>query len=177
MKAKLFKNKISVRPSKIHNYGVFADKNIRKGEIIEECYIVPDEILDGSLNDYTFDVRKGDNKAPRAVLGYGMIYNHSRQPNADFDAYNDLMVYKATRFICKGEEIFISYGKEWFAQRNFPEKVYRHRYGLINPLTLSLSRMILMSGTLYGGFLLMTHYHNAWIELMTSLTVSSIALP
>ncbi len=37
MKERLFLNKIEVKKSKISGYGLFAKKNIKVGEIIEEC--------------------------------------------------------------------------------------------------------------------------------------------
>ena len=106
-----------------------------------------------------------------------MIYNHSNHDNAEFYVEDNILVFKASRFIRKGEEIFIHYGINWFKQRNLTVKEVPSRIGLINPLTLSLSRMVLLTGTLYGGFLLMVHYHKSWIELMTSFNIGAIALP
>jgi hypothetical protein len=174
MKAKLFQNKISVRPSKIHNYGVFADKNIRKGEIIEVCPTVEVDNNNGKLENYTFTTTS---KPYAAVLGYGLLYNHSNSENAVFYDEDDFIVYAAKRFIRKGEEIFINYGKNWFTERNIPMKEIPARIGLINPVTLSLTRMLLATGTLYGGYLLMIHYMKPFIELMTSFKVGTIALP
>jgi hypothetical protein len=165
MKAKLFQNKISVRPSKIHNYGVFADKNIRKGELIEDCYMIVDEAEKSALVNYAFSA--GDDRV--FVSGYGMIYNHSRTPNANYHHVKEdqIMKYVANRFIRKGEEIFVSYGSQWFVNRGFEEiSPPPARIGLVNPITISLTRMALVTGTLYGGFLLMVHYYKTFVELM-----------
>ena len=41
MKKKLYKNnKIEVKSSKIQGYGVFAKKDIKKDEILEECHYI-----------------------------------------------------------------------------------------------------------------------------------------
>jgi SET domain-containing protein len=47
-----------------------------------------------------------------AVLGYGMIYNHSLNPNIEWDIdYNDFVFkYKTNQKISKGQELFINYG-------------------------------------------------------------------
>ena len=47
-----------------------------------------------------------------AVLGFGMIYNHSEQYNLDFELdYENLLVrYSANRKIEKDEELLINYG-------------------------------------------------------------------
>ncbi|MES2218940.1 MAG: SET domain-containing protein-lysine N-methyltransferase [Pseudomonadota bacterium] len=169
MKAKLFQNNISVRPSKVHNYGVFADKNIRKGELIEECYVVGDTRDPDILIDFTFSV--GDDRI--FIAGYAMVYNHSKSPNAifSFNRSNQTMSFVASRFIRKGEEIFITYGENWFKQRGLEEKNLPVRVGLINPVTLSLTRVALVSGAVYGGFLLMMHYYQPWLKLMLSFKI------
>ncbi len=115
-KHKLFVNKLVVKKSKLHGYGVFADKKLRKGEIIEECYIIISKGGDEILEDYYFDV-----KGKYALFtGFGIIYNHSEEPNADYiiNAKRHLVTIKADRTIQKGEEIFLSYGDEWFTSRD-----------------------------------------------------------
>ena len=58
LKNKLFQNKIYVKRSKLPGYGVFAGKRIKKGERIEECYIILTPGGDDILEDYYFEVRK-----------------------------------------------------------------------------------------------------------------------
>lgn len=123
MKSKLFQNKLIVKKSAIHGYGVFAGKAIKKGERIEECYAILTKVEDDILGDYYFDMR-GKN----AVLtGFGWIYNHSEDPNAYYEINykNRLMVFKAERAIKKGEEIFVSYGDDWFKSRDLEPKTPR----------------------------------------------------
>jgi SET domain-containing protein len=120
MKKQLFVNKIIVKKSSTHGYGVFAAKAFKKGEIIEECYIIISRGGDRKLEDYYFDV----NGKYGLFTGFGIIYNHSDNPNADYhiNAKRKLTTFKANRAIKKGEEIFISYGEEWFSSRNMKEK-------------------------------------------------------
>lgn len=99
--------------------GIFAKKDIRKGSIIE---ISPAIILSPGddhfvqntiLSYYTFQC--DDNIAMSAVaLGYGSLFNHSDDPNADFVALSEEKVVKftANKDIKKGEQIFIHYGWE-----------------------------------------------------------------
>lgn len=120
MKAKLFQNKVYVKRSSTHGYGVFAGKNFRKGELIEECYIIISKGGDKILEDFYFDA-----KGKYAVfLGYGSIYNHSDEPNADYtiNIKKRLATIKADRTIRKGEELFVSYGEEWFTSRGIKPK-------------------------------------------------------
>ncbi len=116
MKAKLFQNAIVVKPSPLHGYGVFAEKDISKDEIVEECYtLLTTESVD-DLSNYYF--KAGEKSA--LPMGYGCIYNHSDTPNVSYEFHFDtqLMIFKASMFIKKGEEIFSSYGQDWFSSRN-----------------------------------------------------------
>jgi uncharacterized protein len=116
MKKTLFQNKLRVKKSSLHGYGVFAGKTFKKGDILEECYIIIGKGGDRKLEDFYFDV-----KGKYAIFtGFGIIYNHSDTPNADYYIYSKrrLAVFKANTTIRKGEEIFISYGDKWFTSRN-----------------------------------------------------------
>lgn len=96
------------------NRGVFATRDIGKGELIHEAPVIsyPNEehvhIEKTLLADYAFEY--GINHTA-ILLGYGMLFNHSYQPNAiyeinfnnhtfDFFAYTDIKA---------GEEILINY--------------------------------------------------------------------
>jgi SET domain-containing protein len=120
MKSKLLQNKIIVKKSSIHGYGVFAEKAFKKGETVEECYALLTRVEDDILGDYYFYIR-GKNGL---LLGYGSIYNHSEEPNIDYtyNSKHQIMVLKANRPIKKGEELFVSYGDEWFKSRDIVAK-------------------------------------------------------
>jgi uncharacterized protein len=172
MKAKLFQNKISVRPSQIHNYGVFADKNIKKGEVIEECCVLEAETDGSFLGDYQFQGKDKNNCF--IVFGYGMLYNHSDRYNATYCLRDNstILTFVANRFIRKDEEIYIYYGPTWFADRKITMKPSSPPpFSLINPLTISLTKMTMTCGFLYTGFLLLLHFYQPWRELLASFGV------
>jgi len=117
---KLFQSKIAVKKSSTHGYGVFAEKTFRKGEKIEECYFILSRGGDKVLQDFYFDA-----KGKYALFtGFGSIYNHSDDANADYtlNITKRIATIKAYRTIKKGEEIFVSYGEEWFSSRNMKPK-------------------------------------------------------
>lgn len=106
-------------PSEIHGRGVFAARDIDKDEIIEICPVLlfPKSELpymrQTILDDYYFDW--GDNGELYAVcLGYGSLYNHSYEPNAEYgmDFGAQTIDFYALRPIAAGEEIFVNYNGE-----------------------------------------------------------------
>ena len=114
---------IEVGDSEIHGHGVFATRKIAKCAIIERCpYIVidDDDVAEANrLQDYLFTSpdEEGDYLC---VLGYGMVYNHSDSPNAEWEIDDDdirFVRFIALREIKKGEEILHSYGQEYWTTR------------------------------------------------------------
>ena len=118
MKKKLYKNnKIEVRSSKIHGYGVFAKKNIKKDELLEEChYIVVD--YSSKVQHFYFSWPRGKGLFEKYViaLGYGTIYNGcepgDEHANWKTDTDNDIFEFYAVKDIKKDEEILIDYSYE-----------------------------------------------------------------
>ncbi len=107
---------IFVAPSNVHGLGVFAAAPLSEGSIIEVCPVLlfPKAqlaaIRQTVLDDYYFDW--GDDGEWYAfALGYGSLYNHSFQPNADYgmDFDHQTIEIYALRDIEPGEEIFINY--------------------------------------------------------------------
>lgn len=112
------------------NRGVFATRDIKKGELVHEAPVIAypnDEhvfIEKTLLADYAFEY--GINHTAM-LLGYGMLFNHSYEPNTiyeinfdnhtfDFYAYKDLKA---------DEELLINYNGEvdnndplWFYEEN-----------------------------------------------------------
>ena len=114
---------IRVCTSPVHGQGVFATRAIAKGQIIERCpYIVidDDDLAEANrLQDYLFTSpdQPGDYLC---VLGYGMMYNHSYTPNAEWEIDDDdiqFVRFTALQPISDGEEIFQNYGEEYWATR------------------------------------------------------------
>jgi SET domain-containing protein len=96
------------------NRGVFATRDIAKGELIHEAPVIPypneqHEFIEQTiLADYVFEY--GINHTA-VILGYGMLFNHSYEPSATYDINfaNHTFDYYAYTDIKAGEEILINY--------------------------------------------------------------------
>nr|WP_263326484.1 SET domain-containing protein [Neobacillus sp. Marseille-Q6967] len=96
--------------------GIFATRNIRKGELIHEAPVI---IFPGDeykylkktvLLEYVFWWDE-DNNVVALALGYGSLFNHSYTPNAIFKRRMDKKTidFIALTNIKAGEEIYINY--------------------------------------------------------------------
>jgi uncharacterized protein len=126
------KQTIQVKRTPNKGRGVFALKDFEAGEIIENCPVInitPQERKECEktiLNYYIYPWRS--TQSGSVVLGYGSIYNHSFNPNADWkqNFKTENMVYRAIMPIKKGEEITVNYNGEpddmtpidWFEVEN-----------------------------------------------------------
>ncbi|MGN7409061.1 MULTISPECIES: SET domain-containing protein [unclassified Sporosarcina] len=127
---------IEVKTSEISdgefNRGVFATCDIEKGQLLHAAPVIsyPNEqhqhIEKTILGDYAFEY--GVNHSA-ILLGYGMLFNHSYEPNAWYDINFDNQTFDffAHKAITAGEEIFINYNGEvddqeqlWFNQDYAP---------------------------------------------------------
>nr|WP_144928723.1 SET domain-containing protein [Paenibacillus bovis] len=110
------------------NRGVFATRDINKGELLHEAPVIsyPNDqhqhIEKTILADYAFEY--GENHSA-ILLGYGMLFNHSYEPNANYeiDFRNHTFNFYAYTNIKKGDEILINYNGDvddkdplWFNQ-------------------------------------------------------------
>lgn len=106
---------VVVKSTKSKGRGVFAAKDFRRGEIIEKCPVIAlssaeyRKCRSTILDQYFYDWISASDAA--AVLGYGMIYNHSYTPNATYHRQysTQTLTYKALRDISRGEEITVNY--------------------------------------------------------------------
>jgi len=90
--------------------GVFARCDISAGTVIETApvLVVSEQDMETTeLAGHCFLWSKGKVGLP---LGYGALYNHSYEPNAEYiDRAPQTKVYRALRDIAGGEEITINY--------------------------------------------------------------------
>jgi SET domain-containing protein len=110
--------KIFVGESKISGAGrgVFAKRDIKKGEVIERApYIEVPKHDTSKLNksifvEYFFYFGKNKDRIALA-LGFGSIYNHSAKPNAKFEIKVKEMIieFAALADIKKDQEITLNY--------------------------------------------------------------------
>jgi SET domain-containing protein len=99
--------------------GVFAVREIGAGERIELCPVLAlnEEESYGTLANYCVDAGD-DAEGKRLMLGYGSLYNHSDDPNAEYvHEADDAYAFVAIRDIAAGEQITINYGQEWWETR------------------------------------------------------------
>lgn len=114
---------VYVSESKVHGIGVFAKRNISINEIIEVFPIIPLPFRthyqgDGRVIDYSVIKQCSCEECKKhgllvfLRLGYGGIYNHQDNPNAELsmDYPKTMGICKAIKSINKDEEIFINYG-------------------------------------------------------------------
>ena len=114
---------IAVQDSPLHGQGVFALRDFAKGEILERCpYLVidDDDLSDATrLQDYLFT--SPDNPHDYlCVMGYGMMYNHSDDPNAEWQIDDDdlrFVCFLAKKDISAGDEILQDYGRDYWDTR------------------------------------------------------------
>jgi hypothetical protein len=103
--------------------GVFATRRFAKGELVERCPTVelPRSEVTGRLNDYVYSsVNDGD---VLVVLGYGMLYNHSENPNLEYTQERPSTIeFLALQTVRPGEELTIDYGDEWWETRGLVPK-------------------------------------------------------
>jgi hypothetical protein len=99
--------------------GVFAGWPFRARELIEVCPVLvlppgtEEKDLVG-LGAYVFVWGAAEDRLAIA-LGYGSLYNHSADPNAEFEHRHGRreIAFRATRDIGAGDQILIDYG--WLA--------------------------------------------------------------
>lgn len=109
---------IEVRRTRNKGRGVYAARNFAEGEVIEKAPVINITTKDRKHCEktifayYMYPWRS--TRSGALALGYGSIYNHSFEPNADWkqNFKEDVMVYRAIKPIKKGEEILINYNGE-----------------------------------------------------------------
>jgi SET domain-containing protein len=109
-----------VEIKRINKYGkasrsVIAKKNIEKSKKIEACPVIripfreiyADDHPNPTVSHFCYGWTEGYTSL---VLGYGSIYNHSKQPNAKYYRTNDdCMIFESIKDIKEGEEITVDY--------------------------------------------------------------------
>jgi SET domain-containing protein len=99
--------------------GVFATRPIASGETFEICPTMDlmDADVTGRLGDYVLKSSE-DEDVVVLMFGWGMLYNHSQDPNAEYRQHDvDEIAFIALREIDPDEEITISYGEDWWETR------------------------------------------------------------
>jgi len=105
-------------------HGVLAFDYIEEGEIVEEAPYIElgdDAVKVDPLNDYLFRIEDGKYAL---AFGAGSMFNHKNQPNVRFeiDTEKKVIRFTAIRNINPTEELFISYGKDYWKTRGIKPK-------------------------------------------------------
>ncbi len=104
---------VRVRKVKGKGRGVFARRAIKRGSEIERVpvLLVPTEHLVGGLHSPVLArfFYLWNKKTVAISLGYGSLYNHSYEPNADYQHGTMSIIYSAITDIAKDDEITINY--------------------------------------------------------------------
>lgn len=111
-------SKLKLKKSPVAGLGVFAKSDFKVGDIIEIAPIIKEKRKDigGIIVDYIFTVP--DEGMTGIALGYAGLYNHSDDNNATWRVDGDYIIVTCIKDIKKGEEIFVSYGKDYWNTRN-----------------------------------------------------------
>lgn len=104
--------------------GVFTNRNFEPNDIIELAPYIEDinENFKGVIRDYIFNKNKEQTIAIIA-FGFGSMYNHSDEPNAHWEIDDKYVKIKCIKPIKKDEEVFISYGDQYWKTREKLEKI------------------------------------------------------
>lgn len=105
-----------IAPSDLGGRGVFSAADIPAGSVIEVSPVITMPISERphldetALYDYYFIWGEEDDQLA-IVLGYGSMYNHSYEPNAQYapDYEGNTLDFYALRDIKAGEEITVNY--------------------------------------------------------------------
>jgi SET domain-containing protein len=105
-----------IKESNIGGRGVFCKNGYKKGDIIEVCPCIKSNLneVKGEIKNYLF---KYDENVSLLAFGYCSMYNHSDNPNIHYIVFEDKLVLEATRDILPDEEMFITYGSQWWDSR------------------------------------------------------------
>ena len=108
---------IYIKKSNINNagYGIFANKDFEKNEIItQNIFITVEDAPENKISKYYFKTKEP--KYKYFVLGSISLVNHSENSNSDpynFDIDKKICTLFATKSIKKDEEIYFNYGKSY----------------------------------------------------------------
>jgi len=134
---------IRIGPSPVHGRGVFAARAFEAGDIVEVCPgLVLDRGASGAFADFAmaFDEPRHGPFAPGAAwvgeaqrelmvlpLGAGAVYNHMAKKVGSNVAWSlspraGAVVLRAQQQIPEGAELFIDYGRGYWADRRHVER-------------------------------------------------------
>ena len=123
---------IYIAPSSVHGWGVFAAKDFAESELVHESpgrLINGTDAIKGELADDLFVARSFETEDTGELsiigLGFSTIHNHADDPNIAYywersERHGGKIVgtFYTLRPIARGEEMFSSYGDEYWDESN-----------------------------------------------------------
>lgn len=108
-------DKFSVKNTKKYGRGLYANKNIKKGEIVEVSPVLiidrddAKRISDTIVNVYVFEWNRQNSAL---ALGNGSLFNHSKKSNVSYmNSFSTKeVIFISNKEIKKGQQLFINYG-------------------------------------------------------------------
>jgi len=103
--------------------GVFANRNFEPGETLELAPYIEDDTdnFKGIIRDYIFS-KNGSKERSVVAFGFGSMYNHSDTPNVRWEVTDENLKIQCIKPIKKDEEVFITYGDQYWKTRTNLEK-------------------------------------------------------
>ena len=100
-------------------YGVFSSSFIPNGSKIEVARALQVDNRnifqkDNILADYVFNYQDGK---CLVAFGFGSLYNHNNNPQVSYTVSEDKVYYHTIKDIYPNDEVFISYGYNWWGSR------------------------------------------------------------
>lgn len=106
---------VNIKTTKKYGRGLYASKNLKKGQVIEVCELLVLSQIDTIRVDKTdlkWYVFKYNDVQDCLVLGNGELFNHSNNANVSYQIINNKMYFVAKRNIKKGRQLFTDYNQD-----------------------------------------------------------------
>lgn len=106
-------------------HGIFTTAFLPADTTLEECpYLrIPADECAATLDDYVFNLETAEETGSQdvysLVLGWGSLFNHANRHNTEYwhDTDRDLIVFHTIREVPAGSQLFVNYGRDWWASR------------------------------------------------------------
>lgn len=104
-----------IKTTKKYGRGVYAARNISKGETIEVCEILilsRADTIKIDKTDLKWYVFKYNDHQDCLVLGNGELFNHSNNANTSYILLDNKMYFVSKKDIKKGRQLFTDYNQD-----------------------------------------------------------------
>jgi len=105
-------------------YGVFTRGFIPKDTVIEVAHTIhiPEEEREYMSTVIKYDFSKPGSNDTLVAMGFGGIYNNRKDYNVEWISTDKTVVYKTIQDVYPGEELFVTYGPNYFELHKMREE-------------------------------------------------------